>query len=77
MLNTIVILSIAFVIFLTEYSTLKEKKFKKERYLFLLLLLIGIGLNLIISFRISIPSLIDWIAIVYHPISQLVTNWLS
>lgn len=77
MLKVISILSAAFIIYLIDYSTLKEKKLIKERYLFIFLLLIGIGLNVIVSLNINVPSLMDWLAIVYGPISQLVSNWLN
>lgn len=77
MLKLLAILSVAAVIILIEFSTLKEKKFKQNRLPFLVLLLIGIGLNVMISFKLNVPPLFDWLIIIYRPISQLVSNWLS
>lgn len=77
MLKTMAILFVAFVIVLIEYPMLKKGEFKRERFVFIFFLLIGITLNLIINFNLNIPSLIDWLSIVYQPISQLISNWLS
>ncbi len=77
MLAVIGILFVAFVIILIEYPLLKESKLKKEIYLFLLFIFVGIGLNIINSLHIKFPNLLDWLIIVYKPVSKIVFRWLS
>ncbi len=77
MLKVISIISVGLAIILIEYPLLKERMLKKEMYLFLLLLLIGIGLNIIHFLHIKFPNLLDWLIIVYKPISDSVFRWFS
>lgn len=72
MITVIGILSVALTIIFIEYPTIKKGTFKKEEYLFVLFLFIGIGLNIINGLHIKFPNLLDWLIIVYKPISQLV-----
>lgn len=74
MLAIIGILFVVLAIIFIEFSSIKEKKFKKEMYLFILFLLVGIGLNVINTLHIKFPNLLDWLIFVYKPISRLVFN---
>lgn len=77
MLVVVGILFVALVIVFIEYPLLKDRIFKKEMYVFLFLLFIGIGLNIINSLHIKFPNLLDWLIIVYKPISKVIFSWLS
>lgn len=77
MFTVIGIVFVTLAIIFIEYPLLKESKLKKEIYLFSILLFIGIGLNIITSLDIKYPNLLDWMIIVYKPISQIVDKWLS
>lgn len=77
MLAVIGVIFVAFAIVFIEYPLLKESKFKKEIYLFLLFIFVGIGLNIINSLHIKFPNLLDWLIIVYKPVSKIVFRWLS
>jgi len=68
------IVLVASVIVYIELPALKEKELKREIYLFGFFLLVGIGLNMVSSLHLKFPNLLDWLAIVYKPISQLVFN---
>lgn len=77
MWKIIVIILVALIITLIDFPTLKKRKLNREVFLFFALLLIGIGLNIVSSLNLKVPTLIDWLIIVYQPISQLVFRWLS
>jgi len=77
MLAVISVLFAAFAIIFIEYPLLKDSKLKKEIYLFLLFIFAGIGLNIINSLHIKFPTLLDWLIIVYKPVSKIVFRWLS
>ncbi len=77
MLKIIIILFVAAMIIFIEYPTIKQKNIKSDKVSFFMFLIIGIGINLIANINIKVPSLIKWLKIVYQPISQLVTSWLS
>lgn len=77
MLAVIGVLFVAFAIIFLEFPLLKDSKLKKERYLFLILIFAGVGLNIINSLHIKFPNLLDWLIIVYRPVSKIVLRWLS
>lgn len=77
MWKIIVIILVALIITLIDFPTLKKRKLNREVFLFFALLLIGVGLNIVSSLNLKVPTLIDWLIIVYQPISQLVFRWLS
>jgi len=68
------ILFIVLVIVYIELPLLKECKLKREICSFVFFLLIGIGVNMVNSLHVKFPNLLDWLAIVYQPVSQLVFN---
>lgn len=72
MITIIGTLSVALAIIFIEYPSLKKGTFKKDKYLFVIFLFIGVGLNIINGLRIKFPNLLDWLIIIYKPISQLV-----
>lgn len=77
MLAMIGVLFVALAIIFIEYPLLKDSKLIKEIYLFIFFIFVGIGLNIINSLHIKFPNLLDWLIIVYKPISKIVFRWLS
>ena len=77
MLTVISVLTVGLAIILIEYPLLKIQKLKKEMYLFIFILFIGIGLSIINYLHIKFPYLLDWLIIVYKPISDIVFRWFT
>jgi len=68
------VLFVSLVIVYIELPSIKERKLKRELYSFVFFLLIGIGLNMVNGLHIKFPNLLDWLAIVYKPVRQLMFN---
>jgi len=68
------VLFVSLVIVYIELPSIKERKLKREIYSFVCFLLIGIGLNMVNGLHIKFPNLLDWLAIVYKPVRQLMFN---
>ncbi|MBO1515439.1 hypothetical protein [Metabacillus bambusae] len=71
------ILLVATLIIVLEVPPLLEKKQKKESWVFSLLLLFGVGLSIAESLDLNIPNPLDWIAIIYKPLSDLIMSLLK
>lgn len=70
------ILLIAILIIVLEVPPLWKKKQKRELWVYSLLLLFGVGLSIAESLDLNIPNPLDWIAIIYKPLSDLVMSLL-
>jgi hypothetical protein len=68
------ILLVAILIIVLEVPPLLEKKQKKELWVFSLLLFLGVGLSIAESLDLNIPNPLDWIAIIYKPLSDLIMS---
>ncbi len=77
MLVIVGILVVAAFIVLIEVPTLLKKKLRKELWVFSLLLLFGVGLSIANSLQIDIPNPMDWITVVYKPVSDVVSGLLK
>lgn len=73
-MRVIIIILVTALIVWIEYKNLKAAENTRTIYLFSFFLLIGIGLNTINIFHIKTPYLLDWLIIVYRPISKLLMN---
>lgn len=62
---------------LIEVPALLKKNRKKELRVFSILLVLGIGLSISQSLDVRIPNPLDWIAVVYKPLSDLIFQWLT
>ncbi len=70
------ILLIVIVIVLIEVPSLLKKGLKKELWVFGILLFFGTGLNIAQGLQIDIPNPMDWINVVYKPISDFLFGLL-
>lgn len=71
------ILLIAILIIVLEVPPLWKKKQKRELWVYSLLLLFGVGLSIAESLDLNIPNPLDWIAVIYKPLSDLVMSLLK
>ncbi|WHZ56134.1 hypothetical protein [Metabacillus hrfriensis] len=71
------ILVIAGVIIAIDVPSLLRKKEKKELWVFFILLLIGISLSIAQALHIEIPNPVDWITVIYQPLSDLIETLLK
>ncbi|MCF6094967.1 hypothetical protein L1765_13455 [Microaerobacter geothermalis] len=70
------ILFIAGIIALIEVPSLLKKNLKKELWVFSILLFIGTGLSIVEGLQINLPNPLDWITIIYKPLSDLIFGLL-
>ncbi|MCM3748895.1 hypothetical protein M3223_16190 [Paenibacillus pasadenensis] len=54
-----------------EFPLLKRRKYKREILAFAALLLFGVGLGIAKALELDIPNPIDWISVIYKPLSEL------
>lgn len=73
----LILFVLVFVIVFIDYPVLKRNKQPKEMTLFVMFLVLGVCLNLINIGQIKVPHIMDWLIIVYRPLSQIVNNWLN
>jgi hypothetical protein len=71
------ILVAAVIIIIIELPSLLKKKLKKELWTFSFLLLIGTGVSIAKSLRMEISNPLDWISMVYKPISDAIFSFLK
>ncbi|MGM0921436.1 MAG: hypothetical protein ACQEWW_09465 [Bacillota bacterium] len=71
------ILVIVGVIIAIDVPSLLRKKEKKELWVFFILLLIGTSLSIAQALQIKIPNPVDWITVIYQPLSDLIENLLK
>ncbi|CAG7655936.1 hypothetical protein ACFQI7_16390 [Paenibacillus allorhizosphaerae] len=71
------VLLAAAVIGLIEIPSLVRRKLKKELVCFSLLLLLATGFSIAKSMQLQIPNPLDWITVVYQPMSDAITSWLG
>jgi hypothetical protein len=71
------ILVIVGVIIAIDVPSLLRKKEKKELWVFFILLLIGTSLSIAQALQIKIPNPVDWITIIYQPLSDLIETLLK
>ncbi|WP_409344449.1 hypothetical protein [Paenibacillus sp. MBLB4367] len=55
-----------------EVPSLRKQKRKKELWIFWALLVFGAGLTVADALQVKIPNPLDWISIVYKPLSDLI-----
>ncbi|MCF6409826.1 hypothetical protein [Pseudalkalibacillus salsuginis] len=65
-------LLVVIVIVLIEAPSLLKKGLKKELWVFGILLLFGTGLNIAQGLQVVIPNPMDWINVIYKPISDFI-----
>lgn len=70
MLAIIGIIAVAAVIAYLEVPPLLKKNWKKELGVFVFLLLFGTGLSIAQALDVDIPNPMDWISMVYKPMSD-------
>lgn len=71
------ILVIVGVIIAIDVPSLLRKKEKKELWVFFILLLIGTSLSIAQALHIKIPNPVDWITVIYQPLSDLIETLLK
>ncbi|UAL50642.1 hypothetical protein LIT32_15590 [Bacillus sp. CMF21] len=71
------ILVIVGVIIAIDVPSLLRKKEKKELLVFFILLLIGTSLSIAQALHIKIPNPVDWITVIYQPLSDLIETLLK
>jgi hypothetical protein len=71
------ILVIVGVIIAIDVPSLLRKKEKKELWVFFILLLIGTSLSIAQALQIKIPNPVDWITVIYQPLSDLIETLLK
>ncbi|MFY0758016.1 hypothetical protein AB1K32_03920 [Metabacillus dongyingensis] len=71
------ILVIVGVIIAIDVPSLLRKKEKKELWVFFILLLIGTSLSIALALHIKIPNPVDWITVIYQPLSDLIESLLK
>ena len=71
------ILVIVGVIIAIDVPSLLRKKEKKELWVFFVLLLIGTSLSIAQALHIEIPNPVDWITVIYQPLSDLIETLLK
>ncbi|WP_307891684.1 hypothetical protein [Bacillus swezeyi] len=71
------ILLISGLIILLELPTLWKKKQKKEIWVFSLLLAFGVALNITEGLGVEVPNPLDWLAVIYKPLSDAIMSLLK
>lgn len=71
------ILAAGILIAILEVPPLLKRKLKKELYVFFLLLVFGIGLSIAQTLSMNIPNPLDWIKVVYKPLSDVIYGMLQ
>jgi hypothetical protein len=71
------ILVIVGVIIAIDVPSLLRKKEKKELWVFFVLLLIGTSLSIAQALHIEIPNPVDWITVIYQPLSDWIESLLK
>lgn len=66
------IVTAAVVILIIEAPSLIRKKRWRELSAFFVLLFLGTGLSIALSLRVQIPNPLEWIRVVYGPISEAI-----
>lgn len=66
------IFAVGILFALVEVPSLRNRKLKREMAAFFSLLFIGVGLGIAQSKQINIPNPLDWISMIYKPVS----DWL-
>ncbi|MBP1155543.1 MULTISPECIES: hypothetical protein [unclassified Paenibacillus] len=71
------ILAAGIVIAVFEVPPLLKRKLKKELFVFLFLLVFGMGLSIAQVMHVNIPNPLDWIKVVYKPLSDVIYGMLQ
>ncbi|MGO4270332.1 hypothetical protein AB4Z22_10860 [Paenibacillus sp. TAF58] len=64
------IVAVTIAIIMIEVPSLRRKQLRKEIWIFSILLLFGLGLSIAKSLQVKIPNPVDWITVVYKPLSD-------
>ncbi|ULL14853.1 hypothetical protein DVH26_10590 [Paenibacillus sp. H1-7] len=60
------------VFIVIEIPSLVRKQWRRELVTFFVLLFLGAGLSIALSLRVQIPNPLDWIRVVFGPISKAI-----
>ena len=60
-----------------QYPKLKRSKQTKELWLSACILVFAVGLSIAQSFHAPIPNPLDWITVIYKPMSKIILSALS
>lgn len=72
-----VIVAAGVIIAMIEVPSLWKRKFNKELWVFMVLLVFGTGLSIAHFMQTNIPNPLDWINIVYKPLSEVIYGMLQ
>ncbi|SCW41230.1 hypothetical protein SAMN04487970_100624 [Paenibacillus tianmuensis] len=72
MWKVLLVLLAAAAIVAIEWRSLMERKLKRELWTFFLLCLVGTSLGVAEVLRLDIPNPLDWISVLYKPLSNLI-----
>ena len=68
------IISAGVLIILIELPTLRKEKFSKDSFVFGLFLLIAVTLAIIMAVNLNLPTLFDWLIMVFKPLNYWVDH---
>jgi len=72
MWKVIFVLMITAAIIAIEWRSLMKRKHRGELWAFALLCMFGTGLGIAKALRLPIPNPLDWITVLYEPLSSLI-----
>ncbi|MEC1180308.1 hypothetical protein P9B03_17580 [Metasolibacillus meyeri] len=70
MVMSIVIVMIVILIICSQWTRLHDNKEPVTTWLFFILLTLGTALAIALSFRIDVPSPVDFVTFIFQPISN-------
>lgn len=71
------ILAVTIAIIIIEVPSLRRRQLRKELWVFSIMLLFGVGLSIAKSLQVKIPNSVDWITVVYKPLSDALLGLLK
>ncbi len=71
------ILAVTIAIIIIEVPSLRRRQLRKELWVFSIMLLFGVGLSIAKSLQVKIPNPVDWIIVVYKPLSDALLGLLK
>ncbi|TFE26627.1 hypothetical protein [Cohnella luojiensis] len=71
------IIAVIIAIIMFEAPSLRRKQLRKELWVFSILLLIGFGLGVAISLHMKLPPALDWIIVIYKPLTDALIGLLK
>ncbi|GIP32616.1 hypothetical protein [Paenibacillus sp. J2TS4] len=77
MLISVGVILVGLAIAIREIPYLKKNRLKKEAAVFWILLIAGTGLGVALGMKLPLPNPLDWIIMLYKPISDALHPWLA